>query len=277
MTTHNVYDCKMCNFRCTQKCDWERHIKTRKHEIKNNVIGSDYQCSCGKSYKSYSGYWKHKNKCSVKGTWEQPTNTSSNDIIMKLLKQNDELHNKLIQLTSMHSNTTTTTTNIEKNFNLNFFLNETCKNALNMTDFVNSIKLSLEDLENTGRNGYIEGISNIIIKNLNNLEIKLRPIHCSDRKRETLYFKENDEWMKESEHKHVLTNAINNIANENMKQISQWKKMNPDCLSSSSTRNDMYLKIIGNSVSGFTDEESEKNNSRIISNIAKQVKIDKII
>jgi len=127
-------------------------------------------------------------------------------------------------------------------------VNETCKNAMNITDFVSSIQLNLDDLEHTGRTGYVEGISNIVITNLNKLEQHLRPLHCSDLKREVLYIKDNNEWMKETQHKPILTKAIKTIANENIKQISQWKDNYPDCIKSDSKKNDLYLKIISNSM-----------------------------
>ncbi len=163
-----------------------------------------------------------------------------------------------------------------KAFNLNFFLNETCKDAMNISDFVNSIKLNLDDLENTGRTGYIEGVSNIILKNLNNIEQHLRPLHCSDTKREILYVKDNNKWEKETDDKPILTKAIKVIANENIKQIKNWTAKNPDCTSSNSRKNDLYLKIVSNSMNGLTEEEGKKNINKIISNVAKETFIQKI-
>ena len=154
-------------------------------------------------------------------------------------------------------------------------LNETCKNAMNITDFVSSIKLNLEDLEHTGRKGYIEGISNIIVKNLNDLEHHMRPLHCSDSKREILYIKDNNEWEKETDNKPILTRAIKTIANENIKQISKWRDQYPDCIDSNSKKNNMYLKIVSNSMNGLTKEESDKNIHKIISNVAKETIIQK--
>jgi uncharacterized protein YegL len=176
-------------------------------------------------------------------------------------------------MTHSHNNNSYNTTN--NAFNLNLFLNETCKNAMNITDFVSSINMTLDDLENTGRTGYIEGISNIIVKNLNNLERHMRPLHCSDYKREVLYIKDNDEWLKETENKPILTNAIKIIANKNIKQISKWKDNYPDCNKSDSKKNDLYLKIVSNSMNGSSKEEGEKNIHKIISNIAKKVIIEK--
>ena len=146
---------------------------------------------------------------------------------------------------------------------------------MNITDFVNSINLSLEDLENTGRKGYVEGISNIFLKNLNDIEDHMRPIHCSDQKREILYIKDNDKWEKECDEKPILTKAIKNVANQNIKQIKCWQDKHPGCTSSDSRKNDLYLKIVSNSMNGLTEEEGKKNISKIISNVAKEVVIDK--
>jgi hypothetical protein len=146
---------------------------------------------------------------------------------------------------------------------------------MNITDFVSSIKLNLEDLENTGRRGYIEGISNIIIKNLNKLEQHMRPLHCSDLKREVLYIKDNNEWTKETSDKPILTKAVKTIANENIKQIKCWRENNPDCTDAESKKNNLYLKIVSNSMNGLTKEEGDRNINKIISNVAKETVIHK--
>ena len=148
-------------------------------------------------------------------------------------------------------------------------VNETCKNAMNINDFVSSIKLSVEDLENTGRRGYIEGISTIILKRLNNLEQYDRPIHCSDCKREVMYIKTDNEWIKECEDKAIITN------NTNIKQINVWKENNPECTEADSKKNNVYLKIVSNSMSGSDKEECDKNINKIISNVAVKTSINK--
>jgi len=266
---------------------------TLKH--KNNEIDTqntsknikEYICECGSTYKFPSGLWRHKQKCTVicnQNNFDeeytyQGINIKDKDVlVLHLLKQNGDLQNKIIEMASNSSitnNNSHNTTNIDKNFNLNFFLNNTCKNAMNINDFVSSIQMNLEDLEHTGRSGYIEGISNIILKNLNKLEQHLRPLHCSDIKREVLYIKDNDEWTKETENKPILTKAIKTIANENIKQISKWKDNYPDCIKSDSKKNDLYLKIVSNSMSGTFKEECDKNYNKIITNVAKKVVIDK--
>jgi hypothetical protein len=148
---------------------------------------------------------------------------------------------------------------------------------MNIGEFVSSIKPQLVDLEATGRLGYVEGISNIILNNLKTLQIHDRPIHCSDQKREIIYIKDNNEWTKEEENKPILTKAIKVIANENIKNIKEWRNENPDCINADSKKNNLYLKIVSNSMSGGSPQESNKNINKIISNLAKQVIIDKTL
>jgi len=275
--------CEKCDFKCSKKSDWSRHVKTKKHMYRHNgnkmeILEINFTpknaeniCECGKQYSTISGLWKHKKKCNnVPNTKEL---VSDKEIITMLVKQNTELM-EIIKNGTNNTNSHNTNSN-NKTFNLQIFLNETCKDALNISDFVESIKLSLDDLEYTGRKGYIEGITNIVLKNLKNLEEYKRPIHCSDYKREILYIKDNNIWKKENEEKQILTKAIKEIANENIKQIMEWKDLNPDCTDSDSKKNNLYLKIVSNAMSGIDKEESNKNINRIISNLAKEVLINK--
>lgn len=297
--------CQICEFQCCKKSNWINHIKTKKHIHRHNgnkmetlemKLAPEHNCECGKKYKTKSGLWKHSKICNIFNK-KMPKNaenaeyhsiididstTDKDQLIMMLVKQNSELIKEtsecktmMMEIIKNGTNNTTHTNSHNKTFNMQFFLNETCKDALNIADFVNSVKLSIEDLEYTGRKGYIEGISNIILKNLNNLEEYKRPIHCSDFKREILYIKDNDTWKKEQENKPVLTKAIKTIANENIKQINRWKELNPDCTHVDSKKNNLYLKIVSNSMNGSTQEESHKNINKIISNVAKEVIINK--
>jgi hypothetical protein len=254
-----------------------------------------YECGCGKNFKTNSGLWKHKKKCTY--TYTEDNNGDDEEmmidginikdkdaLVFYLLKQNAELikgqQDMMVKLSENNTNNNNyqvnnNNNNNNKTFNLQFFLNETCKDAMNISDFVSNIKLELNDLEYTGRTNYIEGISNIVIKNLNSLEKQLRPLHCSDYKREVLYIKDNDQWIKETDNKPILTNAIKKIANENIKQINKWVQQYPDCTKADSKKNDLYLKIVSNSMNGLTQEEGDKNINKIISNVAKKVTIDK--
>jgi hypothetical protein len=283
----NIYVCKLCKFKCCKYSNYVCHLTTAKHKKteNNNIFNAKYTCKCGNVYKYISGLSRHKKKCVFAHEAEEETeelyqeiNIKDKDtIIIQLLKQNEDLHNKIVEMASHTSVTNNTNSHNTTNnsFNLNFFLNETCKDAMNISDFVSSIKVSLSDLENTGRQGYIEGISSIIVKNLNKVEKNLRPIHCSDVKREVFYIKDNNEWQKENEEKPILTKAIKVIANENIKLIQNWRDKYPDCIDSDSKKNNLYLKIVSNSMNGSTQEESHKNIDKIISNVAKEVIINK--
>jgi hypothetical protein len=171
-------------------------------------------------------------------------------------------------------NTNNNTTN-NNNFNLNVFLNETCKDAMNIMEFVDQLQVSVKDLEETGRLGYAEGISKIFINGLKQINISDRPIHCADSKREIVYIKDKNQWNKEDGDKSLLTNAIKHVAHKNMRQIREWTKVNPEYNDSSSKQNDRYLKIVSNSMNGSTEEETNKNYNKIIKNITKETVINK--
>ena len=301
--------CQYCDYKCCKKFNWDRHVLTSKHlkSTNSNKIATkteqkeqneqqkeQYMChACNKQYKDRTGLWRHKQKCKLKEDYECETEENPPDeihelkeIMKYLMKENSEMKNMImVQNTSTQNmmmdviktgtHNTTHTNSHNKTFNLNFYLNETCKEALNITDFVSSIKVSISDLENTGRQGYIEGISSIILKHLNNLEQYQRPIHCSDVKREVIYIKDNDKWEKECDEKPILTKAIKVIANENIKKITEWRENNPDCTNSDSKKNNMYLKIVSNSMNGSDKEEGQKNITKIISNLAKETLIQK--
>jgi len=280
------FECNTCYFKCSKPSDWVRHIRTEKHQKHQNPndftpknAKKEYSCQCGKIYKHMSSLCAHKKKCNKDEQYIDGINIKDKDaLVLHLLKQNGELQKQLIELSkekSITNNTNNSHNTTNNAFNLNFFLNETCKDAMNISDFVSSIKLNIEDLENTGRQGYIEGISKIIIKNLNNLEQCFRPLHCSDLKREILYIKDNNEWSKETEQKPILTKAIKTIANENIKQIKTWREKNPDCIDADSKKNNLYLKIVSNSMNGLTKEEGDRNINKIISNVAKETVIQK--
>ena len=294
------YCCEKCDFNTSSKNDYNRHLLTKKHNSSNSQClamektqKNSFICECGKQYMDNSGLWRHKNKSKCDVIIKDKLDSESDDeydiikskkneeLITYLIKENAEFKQLLIeqnkQMIEMCKNAGNHnhTNSHNKSFNLQFFLNETCKDALNISDFVKSIKPSLEDLEATGRLGYVEGVSNIILKNLNTLDSNMRPIHCTDIKREVLYVKDNDEWIKEQDEKPVLTNAIKVVANENIKNINQWRTSNPGCTSADSRKNDMYLKIVSNAMSGSSSDETCKNINKIIGNVSKKVIIDR--
>lgn len=210
---------------------------------------------------------------------------NSPDLITQIMKENESLKEMLKEMmkTNAQMNVANTNTNCNntmtncnnKSFNLNFYLNETCKDAVNIEDFVSSIKVTLEDLERTGRDGYVEAITGIAIKNLNGYEETFRPFHCGDFKREVMYVKTNNEWTKESESKPILTKAVKAIAKQNSNQIQKFQQKYPDCMEYNSKKNNLYLKIVSNAMNGSTDEECKQNIEKVIHNLAKETIIDK--
>jgi len=293
------FSCNYCTFICSKKSDWSRHILRPKHILNEKRYNLGIQsiektpndmfvCECGKSYQYSSGLWRHSKKCNkpIKVP-EVELLTSTNiqeitpELIIELIKQNKELQQTLIDQNKTIINLAEKTGNTyynnnnNKTFNLQIFLNETCKDAINLTDFVDQIKLSINDLEETGKIGYVDGISRVFIKNLNGIDFTKRPIHCSDSKRETIYIKDDDQWQKDDDTKTYLTKAIKQVANKNIKQISEWQKLNPNYIDPESKQNDKYMKIVLNSMSGSTKEEAEKNYEKIAKNIAKETIIDK--
>jgi hypothetical protein len=294
----NEFCCKICDYICYKKQHYNQHLLTNKHKnneinsVENKIVKKIFDCDCGKKYKDRTGLWKHKRTCNSVKKSDLPI-ANNNDITFltnlvlevvknnsELQKQNQELQIQMLEVIKNGTNNTTNTNshnnNNNKTFNLQFFLNEECKNALNINEFVSSIKMDLDDLERTGLLGYAEGISNIINKNLHDLDQTMRPIHCSDVKREVFYVKNDDQWVKENDTKPVLTKVIKQVAHENIKQISEWQKKYPDCRDPDSTKNDTYLNIVSNAMSGLTSEEQTKNYEKIISNVAKEVIIEKV-
>ena len=296
------FSCKYCDYNTDKKSSYDNHIVSNRHKrITNGLqMGQNYAqimpetfiCTCGKQYKHRQGLWKHKKKCTNITIQDLANEEKQQQLIEYLLKENSEFkqlmidqHNQMLEQNKHmiemaknaghNTNNSHNTTNNNQSFNLQFFLNEQCKDALNLSDFVSSVTMELSDLEETGRLGYVEGVSRIINKNLNKLDVYKRPIHCSDLKRETLYIKNDDEWKKEGDGNSVIIKAIKDVANENIKQIGEWRKEHPGCSEADSNKNDMYLKIVSNAMSGATREEQMTNYEKIVSKIAKEVVIVK--
>jgi len=281
--------CNFCMISCNRKSEWTRHIKTMKHKINENGEISNifspnftntYNCECGKKYKERSGLWRHKKSCDYKYVNEIGV-FKDVDAFLLLVKQNNEFKEMLMEqnktIIEMCKEKTTliqNTVNNNKTFNLNVFLNEECKDAMNIMDFVDSLKLQLSDLENVGKQGFIDGISNIIVKNLKAMDINKRPVHCSDSKREIMYIKDEDKWEKENMEKTKLRKAIKHIAHKNSRLLLEFKRKYPDCIYSDSKKSDQYNKIIIEAMGGPGDNDCEKED-KIIKQIAKEVIISK--
>ena len=206
-------------------------------------------------------------------------NTSENndllkDMLVKVIDENKELRKTVQDMIPKIGNTTNTTNNITNKFNMNIFLNEECKDALNLMEFIDSLQIQMEDLVNTGKTGFVNGITNIFIRGLRELEMHKRPLHCSDLKREVLYVKDNDTWEKENENKDKITKAINSIKRNNMQQITSWLEENEDTIVNDKDKSDEYLQILQNSLGGSGDQQ-DKNIQKIIKNVAKEVCLSK--
>ena len=278
--------CESCDYGTYRKSNYDEHLLTAKHKKSTfsnlcqpnfqQIQQSKFTCeNCNKEYKDKSGLWRHNKKCSE----PQISNKSpeiSQELILTIIKQNSELQNTIIEM-SKNINTTNSHNNTSnshnKTFNLQFFLNETCKNAMNITDFVDSIKLQLSDLINVGEIGYVEGLSNIITKNLNALDVTQRPVHCTDKKREVLYVKDENKWEKEDEAKNKIRKVIKRVMIKNQRLLPEYKEKYPDYNKSSSKISDQYNTIIIESMGGRGDNDVEKEN-KIIKNITKVTTID---
>lgn len=246
-----------------------------------------YVCDiCDKFYTVKSSLWYHKQKCKVieeepiklenKITLDpvspDPQQDNSN-IIIELLKQNQELQKQIIEMAKEPKITTTITNNNQ--FNLNMFLNENCKNALNIMDFVNSLDLSITDLEETGRLGYVNGISRIFINALKNMDVTMRPIHCTDIKRETVYVKDKDIWEKDNEEKEKLRKVIEQVSRKNLKLLPEWQQQNPDFRYLDTPENQQFMKISLSSLGAEYEEEQAKMEKKILKNVMKEVVLEK--
>jgi hypothetical protein len=300
---NGCYNCVICHYHTSRKSQYERHITTVKHQNNENAskmlvqaskkVQKTFICNnCGNEYKHDSSYYKHKKKCEIKqpenitmNVEEEPpveNNQYSTDLIMELLKQNQEFKELILEqnkqmLEMSKDRNVTNNNNITQNnnkFNLNVFLNETCKDALNLSDFLESLILTLTDFENFGPLGYCGGISNILVKGLNKLDISKRPIHCSDLKREVIHVKNNNTWHKDDD-KEQMIKAIKAIEHKNVKQMSLWAKANPEYKDPNHKKSDLYTKLIDQSLCDTDKEKAMKNYNKIIRTIAKEILVDK--
>jgi hypothetical protein len=279
---NSKYVCEKCDYKTSKKSSWDKHLLTAKHLFNQISTGTIMCKNCNKKYKDKSGLWYHAKKCT--------TIDISNNIILEIVKQNQEFKELLIEQNKHmmeHYKSSQemqhkildiakegkTITNVTNNkFNLQIFLNEKCKDALNIMDFVNSLKMKLTDLEMFGKMGYSEGISQIFIRGLKELDIFKRPIHCTDLKREIMYVRDKDTWEKE---KSKIKMAIDKIAHQNVVQIPEWVKENPDSMDYETQKHMEYIQILSESMGGNLNEDNETKYNKIIRKIAKEVLIDK--
>ena len=292
------YECTYCNYISKRKSQYDRHLATRKHKIRTdtNIIVPNsskiYQCECKKSFKHASSLWNHKQKC--KGIILDPSTAVSNQIepslVIELLKQNQdfkamlaEQHKKMAEQQDTileisknignNNNNNNTINNNNKTFNLQMFLNTDCKDAINLTDFIKTIQLEMNDMLHIGNTGYVEGISDIFIGALNKLQITERPIHCTDVRRDTLYIKENDHWDKSDAENPVLRKAIHHIDGQNQHLLPKWMEENPDSQHLDTPENIQLMKMFANSLG--QGEEQSKLNQKILKKILPRVALSK--
>jgi hypothetical protein len=285
----SVFYCEKCKFECSRICDWTRHVSTRKHQKNGEYLQKAHQyiCVCGKEYKHRQSLFNHKIKCtSINAAPLKMDNSKqetfvTNEMVLGLIEQNKELQIHLVELSKQnhvinHTTNNTTNNNTQNNqFNLNVFLNENCKHAINIVDFVESLKITVNDLEQTGRLGYTEGITRIFIDALKRLDVTMRPLHCTDIKREIVYIKDQDNWEKENAEKTKLRNIVKKIARKNLKMLPAWQEQNPDFRYLDTPENNEFIQISLNSLGPESRKQQENAENKIIRNVLKEVVIDK--
>ena len=276
--------CPNCSKKYAHKSGLSRHLKTCKIEVRllskitqyySNVIHGKFECKCGKSYKYASGLSKHKTKCkyleneSEKKSVNEIIPTNNVEKLLKnILEENKVLREEIKNLKL--GNTMINSNNNNTSFNINMFLNEKCKNAMNIEDFVEKIKLTLEDLNFTKENGYAKGISNIFIKNLNDMDITERPIHCSDQKRLQFYVKNDNEWSKDKNNEKI-DNSIEKVSVKQLKSIQEWVKANPNYMESESKMNEYFTLV-----RSTTQHNDYKNLRNIKKKVGENVKLENV-
>jgi hypothetical protein len=290
-----LYNCIVCDYTTCSKSHYDRHLLTPKHTNETNETLlkqhlpqqtnlKEYVCLCGKNLGSRTTLWRHKKLCKFTNDEQKETDTN---IVVELIKQNDEFKNMLLEQNNKmletfqevckNNNTNITNNNVNshnKAFNLNVFLNEDCKDAMNVTQFIDSFNLQLSDFENVGNVGFVNGISDIIIKKLKSLDENERPIHCTDQKRQVLYAKVIDKWEKEGDDNKILRRIIKCVAFKNSKNIQLFRDKYPDCMNWDSKHADRYQILRIESLGGLGNEDVD-NENKIIRKIAREILIDK--
>jgi len=279
--------CISCDFKCSKQSDWNRHILTRKHlnRTKSNILEQNlhkFTCkNCNKHYNARNSLWYHEKKCIKSDPLPKKEKTEDEikiltNLILEVVKSNADLQKQMLEVcknSTTMNNSHNTNNSYNKTFNLQVFLNEKCKDAMNLMEFVDSMTLELSDLEDVGKLGYVEGISNIVIRKLNELDIYRRPIHCSDAKREIMYVKDDNVWEKENSTYDRLRKAVKSVTYKNSAMLVPWSQKYPACMNNQHQLNDVYVKLMGQAMGGkesFLDSEN-----KIMKKIAKAVLIDK--
>jgi len=301
------YVCETCDYITSVKCNYDKHLLTRKHTMTTTGLqksNTTIICECGKSFSCRQNIYRHKKSCLASNNpykipspiqFEQSTHIMSEDIqtniILELVKQNKEfkdllLHqstqmieqNKTIIEVAKNSNVNNNTihnNSHNKTFNLHFFLNETCKDAMNMKDFIKSLELSIPELEKMGELGFAEGMSRVFVDRLNSMDITKRPIHCSDVKREIIHIKDDNKWERDNANLDRLRKIIKQLTHKNILRVDDWKKANPGCTEYNSRKNGQYLKLTMEAIGPVDDMEVKRDFGKIIRRVAESTIIDK--
>ena len=300
----NEYVCIKCNYTTLSKKDYTKHLMTRKHQMLTNVDNDvdkkmpknakQYQCECGKEYKHRQSLSVHKKTCTyinepepepepeikekILVTQEKTTEDKLLECIEKqgkLMEKQSQVIEKLTENIETSQPKVINNYNTTNNFNLNMFLNTTCKNAMNITDFMESIKLTIADMDHLGKVGYVDAVSKVIVDGLNQLDVSERPIHCTDAKRNSLYLKNNDEWNKEAPDMPNIKKVIKNVTNKNQSKIYDWMEHNPSHKSLGTAKHKEYMSIVGEAMGPTTDEEETTKFKSIINKVSSATTIDK--
>jgi hypothetical protein len=308
--------CEECNFNCSNKKDYNRHVLTAKHQYRTLRVEKPqktpksskiFECECGKIYKARNSLWYHKQRCNyTEETNDEIENsinlvdenepTSDASTVLMLLKQNDEFKQLMseqysalmvVQKQNMELSkqmidvvkdgtviNNTTNNNTTNNFNLNFFLNDTCKDAMNITDFLGNLDVQLNEIEYIGHHGYVNGMTKMIMERLKGMDITKRPIHCTDIKRETMYIKDKDEWSKDTDELTKLRKILNRVTMNNCKTIPKWKSAHPDC-EIMETRNNEFCYKMMRLMLGDVEEAQIKLDNKIIKTMSKELYVHK--
>jgi hypothetical protein len=301
-----IFECKKCNYNTSSRKDYNKHLLTAKHQKEMN--GNEWHSKiptceyCEKTFKTASGLWKHKRNCyQAQEYQEEPIETNPpppimpdmsvfidilkqnqefKELMVEQSKQNQELQKQLIEATKAsgshienQTNNNNTTNNNQK-FNLNFFLNDTCKDAMNMSDFIKNMDINFEDIENIGKNGYVTGMTDMILSRIKNLDVIKRPMHCTDLKRETMYIKDNNEWEKDTPDNKKLHKMMSIISKRNYSTIPLWRDEHPECQNMQHPHCDFSVDMLRN-VLGDVGEGQIKLDNKVIKNISKHIIVDK--
>ena len=282
----DIFGCEICNFKCSKKSNYNKHLLTTKHKmVTNDNINNSKKinhlacCKCSKEFKHRSGLSRHKQKCQYKNSLDSSDETGGDpdmvNVMMQLIKQNQEFKEIIIELSKKDTTTNNNnTTNNNQKFNLNFFLNNTCKDAMNMSDFIENMDINFEDIENIGKNGYVIGMTEMIISRMKNLDVTKRPVHCTDLKRETMYIKDNNEWEKDTPDNKKLHKMMSIISKRNYSTIPLWRDEHPECQNMQHPQCDFSVDMLRN-VLGDVGEGQIKLDNKVIKNLSKHILLDK--